>query len=188
MQNSLFLQNTGWGKSPATILIIIYYYILLYIILYIKQLQYSLKIIVPLLPLSGNCVKNILIVQCLTKRQFIVYMRNFESPVRRQTDLVLEDNGRLVKLKMWLWCAIVLQSPEVQSPETSIRRRGSQLHISARNLRRILKTDLKMFPYKIQLVQKLLPRDPEQRVEYTNAIILVIIWYYLVKLKIFRQN
>lgn len=58
-----------------------------------------------------------------------------------------------------------------ESPETSSRRRGSQLHISARSLRRILKTDLKMFPYKIQLAQKLLPRDPDQRVEYSNAIL-----------------
>ncbi|KAF7270522.1 hypothetical protein GWI33_016527 [Rhynchophorus ferrugineus] len=28
-----------------------------------------------------------------------------------------------------------------------------------------------MFPYKIQLVQKLLPRDSDQRVEYSNAIL-----------------
>ncbi|KAF7272302.1 hypothetical protein GWI33_014904 [Rhynchophorus ferrugineus] len=44
----------------------------------------------------------------------------------------------------------------------SIRRRGSQLHTSARSLRQILKTNLKMFPYKTQLVQKLLSRDPDQ--------------------------
>ncbi|KAF7262824.1 hypothetical protein GWI33_004010 [Rhynchophorus ferrugineus] len=50
-------------------------------------------------------------------------------------------------------------------PETSIRRSRSQLPISTRSLRRILKTDLKMFPYKIQLVQKLLPRDTDQRFE-----------------------
>ncbi|KAF7278808.1 hypothetical protein GWI33_007959 [Rhynchophorus ferrugineus] len=34
-------------------------------------------------------------------------------------------------------------------PQTSVRRRDSQLHISARSLIRILKTHLKMFAYKI---------------------------------------
>ncbi|XP_065642687.1 protein GVQW3-like [Hydra vulgaris] len=46
-----------------------------------------------------------------------------------------------------------------ESPKTSIRRRAQQLNISQRSLRRILKKGLHLFPYKIQLVQKLLPRD-----------------------------
>ncbi|KAF7268445.1 hypothetical protein GWI33_018454 [Rhynchophorus ferrugineus] len=53
-------------------------------------------------------------------------------------------------------------------PETSIQRHCSQLHISTRSLRRILKIDLKIFPYKIQLVQKLLPEDFDLRIEYKN--------------------
>ncbi|GFY75311.1 putative transposase [Trichonephila inaurata madagascariensis] len=44
-------------------------------------------------------------------------------------------------------------------PSVSIRRRSSQLGISRRTLRRILKLDLKMYPYKIQIVQTLLPED-----------------------------
>ncbi|CAB4062905.1 unnamed protein product [Lepeophtheirus salmonis] len=56
----------------------------------------------------------------------------------------------------------------VESKETSIRRRTSQLHISASSLRRILRTDLKLFSYNIQLVHRLLPSDHDQRVEYTN--------------------
>ncbi|KAF7268114.1 hypothetical protein GWI33_018720 [Rhynchophorus ferrugineus] len=45
---------------------------------------------------------------CLTKPQFIVHMRIFNSTTAER--LVLEDNGRLVTLKMWLWRAIALQS------------------------------------------------------------------------------
>ncbi|KAF7269127.1 hypothetical protein GWI33_017817 [Rhynchophorus ferrugineus] len=56
-----------------------------------------------------------------------------------------------------------------ESPETSPWRPGFQLHISASSLRRVLKTDLKMFPYKIQLAK----RDPDQRVDYSNAILRI---------------
>ncbi|KAF7279967.1 hypothetical protein GWI33_006533 [Rhynchophorus ferrugineus] len=47
----------------------------------------------------------------------------------------------------------------------------SALYVSARSLRRILKTDLNIFPYKIQLLQTLLPKDPDQRIECSNAIL-----------------
>ncbi|CAB4055249.1 unnamed protein product [Lepeophtheirus salmonis] len=56
------------------------------------------------------------------------------------------------------------QNSVAESPETSIRRRASQLNISARSLRRILKTNLRIFQYRIQLVHKLLPREHNQRV------------------------
>ena len=42
--------------------------------------------------------------------QFIDYMPIFDCTIRQQTDLVLQHNGRLVTLKMWPWCARVLQS------------------------------------------------------------------------------
>ena len=58
-----------------------------------------------------------------------------------------------------------------ESPETSTRRRAQQLKISQRSLRRILKKYLHLFPYKIQLVQELLPRDHNQRLKYSNAIL-----------------
>ncbi|GFV94077.1 hypothetical protein TNCV_2957391 [Trichonephila clavipes] len=44
-------------------------------------------------------------------------------------------------------------------PSVSTRHRSSQLSISRTTLRRILKLDLKMYPYKIQIVQTLLPQD-----------------------------
>ena len=58
-----------------------------------------------------------------------------------------------------------------ESPKTSTRRRAQQLNIFQRSLRRILKKDLHLFPYKIQLVQKLLPRDHNQRLKYSNIIL-----------------
>lgn len=55
-------------------------------------------------------------------------------------------------------------------PETSVRRRASQFQMSVRSLRRILKIDLSLFPYKVQLVQKLLPVDAPRRLEYANFV------------------
>ena len=47
----------------------------------------------------------------------------------------------------------------------STRRRAVQLNMSRTSLR-ILKMDLGMFPYKIQMRQELLPQDPVQRLQY----------------------
>lgn len=57
------------------------------------------------------------------------------------------------------------------SPETSTRRRASQLAISRSSLRRILVKDLHMYPYKVQSVHQLLPVDRQKRVAYSRAIL-----------------
>ncbi|CAB3258594.1 unnamed protein product [Arctia plantaginis] len=57
------------------------------------------------------------------------------------------------------------------SPETSTRRRASQLAISRSSLRRILVKDLRIFPYKVQSVHHLLPVDRQTRVTYAQAIL-----------------
>lgn len=67
----------------------------------------------------------------------------------------------------------VRQSVE-ENPETSTRRRSSQLQLSDRTLRRILKHDLHLFPYKIQLVQKLNPEDFVLRLEYARAVLNLV--------------
>ncbi|KAJ8933605.1 hypothetical protein NQ318_002768 [Aromia moschata] len=46
-----------------------------------------------------------------------------------------------------------------EDPQTSTRRRATQLGISRRSLQRILVTDLNMFPYKVQTTQ---PRKSNQ--------------------------
>ena len=53
-----------------------------------------------------------------------------------------------------------------ENPEISTRRRSAQLKLSRRSLQRILVQDLNLFPYKMQLVHKLQPRDNEKRLEY----------------------
>ncbi|XP_075164295.1 uncharacterized protein LOC142236896 [Haematobia irritans] len=67
----------------------------------------------------------------------------------------------------------VRQSVE-ENPETSTRRRSSQLQLSDRTLRRILKHYLHLFPYKIQLVQKLNPEDFVLRLEYARAVLNLV--------------
>lgn len=59
----------------------------------------------------------------------------------------------------------------VEKPRTSTRKRSTQLAISRRSLQRILVKDLRLFPYKIQVTQKLLPADFEKRIQYSNAIV-----------------
>lgn len=59
----------------------------------------------------------------------------------------------------------------VQDPDTSTRKRASQLEISRTSLRNILKKDLKMKPYKIQMAQALNPPDYEKRVLYSRLLL-----------------
>lgn len=52
-----------------------------------------------------------------------------------------------------------------ENPTTSTRRRSTQLRLSRRSIQRIL-AKLKMFPYKVQLVQELKPTDYQQRLDF----------------------
>ncbi|KAK9759090.1 Helix-turn-helix domain (DUF4817) [Popillia japonica] len=56
-------------------------------------------------------------------------------------------------------------------PSTSISRASQGLEIPRTTLRRILKQDLKMKPYKIQINQPLRPFDMERRFDFANEII-----------------
>lgn len=55
-----------------------------------------------------------------------------------------------------------------ENPTQSTRKRSSALNVSRTSLQRILKKDLLMHPYKIQLVQELKETDAIQRVNYAN--------------------
>lgn len=57
-----------------------------------------------------------------------------------------------------------------ENPNVSYRRRSQQLNISGTTLRRILKQDLYMFPYKVQLTQRLLETDKPRRLAYANNV------------------
>ena len=52
----------------------------------------------------------------------------------------------------------------VHSPSKSVRRRSQELGINRESVRRILIADLHMYPYRIQIKQKLTPDDMRKRV------------------------
>lgn len=55
------------------------------------------------------------------------------------------------------------------NPETSTRRRSTQLGLSRRSVQRILAT-LALFPYKIQIVQKIRPTDYQKRLDFAMSL------------------
>jgi len=57
------------------------------------------------------------------------------------------------------------------NPNLSIRKRASALNVHRSTVHRILHKDLKMHPYKIQLVQELKPQDANQRLDFVNLAI-----------------
>jgi len=60
----------------------------------------------------------------------------------------------------------LVKSSVAENATVSTRQRASQLGLSRTSLRRLMKDDLHLFPYKIQLVQELKPLDAEKRLEY----------------------
>ncbi|KOC63049.1 hypothetical protein WH47_04903 [Habropoda laboriosa] len=57
----------------------------------------------------------------------------------------------------------------LEDPFASTCRRFTQLGIARTSLQKILKLNLKMFSYKIQMVQALLPQDTQQRLQLRFA-------------------
>ena len=55
-----------------------------------------------------------------------------------------------------------------QSPKKGYRRRAQELELRSTSVRRILKEELKMYPYKIQVRHALTDRDKAERVEMCN--------------------
>ncbi|XP_069359553.1 histone-lysine N-methyltransferase SETMAR-like [Maniola hyperantus] len=58
-----------------------------------------------------------------------------------------------------------------RDPDLSTRKRSAELGLSRTSLRRILKLDLKLHPYKIQLVQELNPNDLNLRKSYAETML-----------------
>ena len=55
------------------------------------------------------------------------------------------------------------------NPKSSIRKRSAQSSVSRSSLPRILRSELKLNPYKIQLIQEITANDPQQRLEYSES-------------------
>lgn len=60
----------------------------------------------------------------------------------------------------------LVQASVDATPTTSTKRRSKELNIPETTLRRIIRIDLKLFPYKIQMAHKLNPADYVRRVNY----------------------
>jgi hypothetical protein len=56
----------------------------------------------------------------------------------------------------------------VQSPRKSTHRLAQQVNITHTSVRRILKNDLKLYPYEVQLVHQFLPADRVHRVTFSE--------------------
>ncbi|GBM93237.1 hypothetical protein AVEN_143177-1 [Araneus ventricosus] len=61
-----------------------------------------------------------------------------------------------------------------RSPRTSIRKAAQQVGIKRESVRQIVVADLQLFPYKIQIPQRLSQRSVEQRLEFANTIVEMI--------------
>lgn len=58
-----------------------------------------------------------------------------------------------------------------EQPSLSTRKRSSVLNVPRTSLNRILHKDLRLHPYKIQIVQALMPQDPGTRLQFANEMI-----------------
>lgn len=57
-----------------------------------------------------------------------------------------------------------------ENPHVSYRHRAQHFGVSGTTMRRILKDDLHLFPYKVQLTQRILPTDRPRRLEYGQTV------------------
>ena len=82
------------------------------------------------------------------------------------------DTGSIIDLRHS--CRFSTQNIEAvresvtENPRTSIRHRGQELNISRSSLQRILRKDLHLHAYKVQLSQELKPTDHAQRREFVE--------------------
>ncbi|GBN22885.1 hypothetical protein AVEN_248109-1 [Araneus ventricosus] len=61
-----------------------------------------------------------------------------------------------------------------RSPRTSIRKAAQKVGINRDSVRQIVVADLQLFPYTIQIHQRLSQRLLEQRLEFANTIVELI--------------
>ena len=80
-----------------------------------------------------------------------------------------ERSGRPAKVRSNLNIEKIKRKLE-QSPKRSVRRLSSETGLSKSTVQRILKDDLKLFPYKIQIVPKLTPSNKKNRDEFAHQI------------------
>lgn len=94
-------------------------------------------------------------------------IKNFET---RYTLQDLPKPGRARTARTPQNIATVRQNVEA-CPETSVRRRAQEVGISQTSLWKILRKDLKFYPYKIQITQTLQENDHERRREWSARVL-----------------
>lgn len=113
----------------------------------------------------------------LTQRRYRTYFNVKKSPTANMIRNLIarfENTGSVADLPGRGPCRTVhndaavqcVQQSVLQDPYASTRRRSSQVGISRTSLQKILHLDLKLFPYKIQMVQSLKTQDTHQRLQY----------------------
>ena len=73
-----------------------------------------------------------------------------------------ESSGRKVTARFKMNIAIVREST-VRSPRKSLERRSSKLGLAKFAVQRIMKHDLNLYPYKLEIKQSFTDRDKVQR-------------------------
>lgn len=83
----------------------------------------------------------------------------------------VSDRSRCGRLRSIRTEAVIniVSADVAANPKSSIRKRSTQLSVSRSSLQRILRSELKLYPYKIQLIQEITANDPQQRLEYAES-------------------
>lgn len=114
-----------------------------------------------------------------TQRRFRAHFRTRWSPCRqtvyRLTTTFQTDGSVLEKKRPRAAPVRTAENIEAvrvalaRSPSKSTRRASAELGISRRSLQRILHADLKLFPYKITVVHKLMENDKVRRLQFATS-------------------
>jgi hypothetical protein len=90
----------------------------------------------------------------------------------RQTGSVADSkrSGRPVRTAANI---AAVQEDVVRSPKKPVGRRSNELQTSETSLRRIMRKDIGCYPYKVKIVQKLLPTDAHPRLSFDERFLEV---------------
>ncbi|KAJ4451882.1 hypothetical protein ANN_03360 [Periplaneta americana] len=99
---------------------------------------------------------------CVTNQFFFIYRSGCSKSVLKK-----HGDGRRTCDEM----VANVQAPYERSPRKSSRRISGELQVPKSTLQRIVHKRLKMYAYKVQLMQHLEPDDKPKRVEFTNTML-----------------
>ena len=93
----------------------------------------------------------------------------------RKIIVKVRETGFIVDAFLKTWAVRTSAKSVLGNPSTSTRYRSQELNISCSSIRRILRKDINITPYKVQLVQTLKPHHPPLRMKLIfNAVCTLI--------------